>query len=229
MLSAAEAACDAAWQVRDPNGQILSSHGPGGTVNYVSEYNGSVLALSNPAGAEVGSYRYSPYGRTTVTGTSAAANPFRYVGGYHDKDANGGDGYYKLGARFYDTQGHFTQPDAIAGSIGDPKTLTSYNYAGGDPINSSDPSGNSFIDDLGFDGAGDRLAGLGRGLVKAANYIGSCATGAVTGSAIFAGGGALVSGFAGASLAAPFGGVLGCEAGVIAEYNGAQIEGVPGY
>lgn len=45
------------------------------------------------------------------------------------------------GARHYNTNGHFTQPDPVAGGIGDPSTMTAYNYAGGDPINRSDPSG----------------------------------------------------------------------------------------
>jgi hypothetical protein len=36
----------------------------------------------------------------------------------------------------------FTQPDPMSGGLGDPRTLTRYNYAGGDPINFSDASGN---------------------------------------------------------------------------------------
>lgn len=140
----------------------MSSHGAGGTINYVSEYNGSVMALYIPAGTEVGSYRYSPYGETTpdnngLSSPAAANNPFRYIGGYQDKTARGEDGYYKLGARYYDGHGHFTQPDAIAGRISDPRTLTSYNYAGGDPVNSSDPSGNSLGSALG-DIAGGAIA-----------------------------------------------------------------------
>ncbi len=172
------------FYTRDSNGQILSAREGGVATNYVSEYNGSVVALYNNAGGEVGSYRYSPYGRTTATGAAAEANPFRYIGGYQDKDAAGNDGFYKLGARYYDTQGHFTQPDAIAGSIGDPKTLTSYNYSGGDPINSADPSGNSlgsFVSGAvkvgglaltaaacaGTAGAGCVAAGIGYGLASA--------------------------------------------------------------
>jgi len=42
-------------------------------------------------------------------------------------------------------------------SINDPKTLTSYSYAGGDPINSSDPSG-YFLKEIAQ--AGSALAGI---------------------------------------------------------------------
>ena len=159
------------YYTRDPNGQILSSHGAGGTVNYVSEYNGTVAALYSPAGVEVGYYRYSPYGQTTVvnngSSTTADSNPFRYVGGYQDKTSTGDDGFYKLGARYYDGRGHFTQPDAIAGTINDPKTLTSYNYAGGDPINASDPSGMSLGDLLG------KSLAVFDGVSAAAGYLGA--------------------------------------------------------
>lgn len=131
---------DITYYVRDPNGQLLASYGAGGKLFYFSEFNGSVAAIYNPAGEEVGSYSYSPYGKTTVTGASGPSNPFRYIGGLQDKDSNGGDSNYKLGARYYDAQGHFTQPDPIVPGGG------SYNYTEGDPINLGDPSGESAED-----------------------------------------------------------------------------------
>jgi hypothetical protein len=39
---------------------------------------------------------------------AAVGNPFRFHGGYYGIE---GDGYYHFGARFYDAEGHFTQPD----------------------------------------------------------------------------------------------------------------------
>jgi len=137
------------YYVRDPRGTILASYGAGGTLFYFSEFNGSVAALYNTSGTEVGSYTYSPYGKTDASGTAAENSPFRYVGGVQDVDSPGNSSVYKLGARYYDSQGHFSQPDAVAGTITNPKTLTSYNYAGGDPINSSDPSGYSILDRVG--------------------------------------------------------------------------------
>jgi RHS repeat-associated protein len=134
-VSAKKTGNDITFYIRDPNGQLLASHGAGGTLFYFSEFNGSVAAIYNASGTEVGSYTYSPYGKTTVTGAAAQANPFRYIGGLQDKDTQGNDSSYKLGARYYDAQGHFTQPDPIIPGGG------TYNYTEGDPINSSDPSG----------------------------------------------------------------------------------------
>ncbi|MEO6473386.1 MAG: RHS repeat-associated core domain-containing protein [Aeromicrobium sp.] len=109
------------------------------------------------------SYTYSPYGQTAESG-AAAANPFRYISGY--QDTTGPEDYYKLGARYYDTHGHFTQPDPLPGNGTEPKTMTAYNYAGSDPINFADPNGRSFIDFVkkGFELADAYLTGqdLGR-------------------------------------------------------------------
>jgi len=145
-VTATKTGTDITYYVRDPQGSILASYGAGGTLFYFSEFTGSVAALYNTAGTEVGSYTYSPYGKTVVTGSAGAANPFRYIGGIQDSDSPTNGSSYKLGARYYDAQGHFTQPDSVAGTISNPKTLTSYNYAGGDPINSFDPSGRSLLD-----------------------------------------------------------------------------------
>ena len=153
----AKTGSDITYYVGDPKGNVLASYGAGGSPFYFSEFTGSVAALYNTAGSEVGSYTYSPYGKTTVTGAAGAANPFRYIGGIQDSDSPTNGSIYKLGARYYDAQGHFTQPDSIAGTINDPKTLTSYNYAGGDPINSSDPSG-YFLKEIAQ--AGSALAGI---------------------------------------------------------------------
>jgi RHS repeat-associated protein len=124
---------------RTPDGQVISRHDNDGSQIFVNEPNGSTAMLLSTTGALLGSYKYSPYGETTVTagsgGTTASLNPFRYVGGYQNKTSTGSDGYYKLGARYYDTHGHFGQPDPADLPTG------GYAYTGGDPINSSDPSG----------------------------------------------------------------------------------------
>lgn len=133
------------YYVRDPNGTLLATQ-VGSTVTYAaSEPNGNVLWLLNTSGTRVGAYKYAPYGATTATGAAAAANRFRWIGAQQDTRASGGDGHYKLGARYYNTNGQFTQPDPVAGGLSDPRTLTGYNYAGGDPINQADPSGYAFF------------------------------------------------------------------------------------
>jgi RHS repeat-associated protein len=134
------------FYTRDPSGNLLGEHGYGGTHYFLADYQGSVSALISTSGGVDGSYTYDPYGKTTVNaqsgGTTAAANPWRYTGGYQDLE---GAGYYHFGARYYDSAGHFIQPDALQGSIEDPSTINSYGYTGGDPVNRADPSGAKYV------------------------------------------------------------------------------------
>ena len=131
------------WYTRMPDGTILNSRKGATTQNYFTEpHNKSVAALYSPTGARTAAYVYSPYGETTIhtSGSGVAEdNPFRYVSGF--QDTAGAEDYYKLGARYYDGHGHFTQPDPVSGSVADPRTMTAYNYAGADPINRSDATG----------------------------------------------------------------------------------------
>jgi RHS repeat-associated protein len=130
------------FYTRDPGGTILGAHGYGGTHYYLADYQGSVSALTSSTGTIEGTYSYDPYGKTSVkaeNGSSAAGNnPWRYTGGYQDLE---GAGYYHLNARYYDSAGHFNQPDSLQGAMSDPKTLNSYGYTSGDPVNRVDPSG----------------------------------------------------------------------------------------
>nr|WP_269204204.1 RHS repeat-associated core domain-containing protein [Motilibacter rhizosphaerae] len=96
-------------------------------------------------GALVGTYTYDPFGKTSGVTPAAAGtattvtngNPLRYTGGYLDSET----GLYKLGARYYNPQiGRFTQPDPSG------QEANTYLYAGGDSVDYTDPSGQSFGD-----------------------------------------------------------------------------------
>jgi RHS repeat-associated protein len=110
-------------------------------------------------GAKIDTYAYSPRGvtRTTVT-TETVPQPFQYAGAYHDPT-----GLYHLGARSYDPNlGRFTQPDPSG------QETNQYLYAGGDPVNNTDPTGlfgfSSFIEGTGhllITGGSAFAAGLG--------------------------------------------------------------------
>jgi RHS repeat-associated protein len=132
------------WYTRMPDGMILDSRQEGGgttQVYFTEPHSQSVTALFSLTGTMTAAYLYSPYGETTIHSEDSGAgtdNPFRYISGWQD---TGTSSFYKLGARYYDGHGHFTQHDPLAGSLADPSTMTGYNYASGDPINSSDPSG----------------------------------------------------------------------------------------
>jgi RHS repeat-associated protein len=95
---------------------------------------GSTVGLSGPAGGYVNTYRYLPFGETSVTGT--VPNPFQYVGQLGVMAE--GNGLQFMRARFYDPgQGRFIQADPIGIAGG----LNVYRYVANDPVRRADPSG----------------------------------------------------------------------------------------
>ena len=77
--------------------------------------------------------QHSPAGPPPCLSKAIAANHFLYDGQYLDTTS----GLYYLRARWYDpATGQFTSVDALVALTGEP-----YSYAGGNPVNGSDPSG----------------------------------------------------------------------------------------
>lgn len=99
---------------------------------------GSTLALTNAAGAVSDSYAYTPYGETTVSGSTV--NPFRYVGKLGVMDD--GNGMQYMRARYYRPEvARFMSLDQLAGSADKPQSLNRYAYVLGNPVMGVDPSG----------------------------------------------------------------------------------------
>ena len=93
---------------------------------------GSVLVLTNDAGAVTTSYSYEAFGKTTITGTTS--NPFQYTGREND-----GTGLYYYRTRYYHpTLARFTREDPI-GLFG--QDVNFYAYVYNNPTNFVDPTG----------------------------------------------------------------------------------------
>lgn len=61
----------------------------------------------------------------------------RFDGGYQDPT-----GWYHFGQRYYSPKlGRWSQPDPMAGDISAPKNTDRYLFAGDDPVNNGDPTG----------------------------------------------------------------------------------------
>jgi RHS repeat-associated protein len=124
----------------DANG-TLNNIVVGGTHYYVF-YDGAgpVAGIFNTSGTQEAAYSYDPYGTTTASGADASYDPFRFKGGYQDTS-----GFYKFGTRYYNSAtASWTQQDSIAGTIQNPSAVNRFPYAGDDPVNQVDPSGNGF-------------------------------------------------------------------------------------
>jgi RHS repeat-associated protein len=127
-LQEADPSGQATFYTRDPSGNLISQRTPSGTHYYILDALGSVVALTDSAGAVVGRYSYQPYGKATHSGTVTSA--FQFASGYHDSQT----GLLKFGTRYYDSNlGRWTQRD--------PEGDASYTYAENCPNNRVDPTG----------------------------------------------------------------------------------------
>jgi RHS repeat-associated protein len=113
---------------------------------YVYDGGGSVRQLTNTAGTVTDEYLYDAFGNSfTKTGTTP--NNYLYRGEQYDQDL----GLYYLRARYYNpATGRFLSRDPEDGVSTDPATLHKYVYAGGDPVNSKDPTGHDAIAEYGI-------------------------------------------------------------------------------
>jgi RHS repeat-associated protein len=103
---------------------------------------GSVVSVTNAAGAVVERYDYDAFGKATVydgnfallTGGSAIGNPYLYTGREYDKES----GLYYYRARYYDpVHGRFLQQDPIGYGDG----MGVYTYVGNKALRMIDPFG----------------------------------------------------------------------------------------
>jgi RHS repeat-associated protein len=113
---------DELFQRADSNGSVVP----------ITDGLGSVLALADSTGNLVTQYSYDPFGNTTTSG-AVSTNPSQYTG-----RENEGNGLYYFRARYYSpVLGRFISEDPKGFSAG----INFYAYAGGDPIDFSDPFG----------------------------------------------------------------------------------------
>lgn len=103
----------------------------------------------------------------------------RFDGGYLDTN-----GWYHFGQRYYNpVLGRWSQPDPQPGNITAPKNLDRYLFAGDDPINNTDPTGQ--FDPLEF---GISLFDITSGLGTTGLGLGIAALTGWTGAGLIAGG-----------------------------------------
>jgi RHS repeat-associated protein len=131
---------------RDASGTPLGLHTAGNDFYFVLDNQGSVTAVVDTSGTVVASYSYDPYGNAVSVSESGLGVPniVRYAGGAADLST----GLTKLGQRYYDPAvGAFTQQDANQ-ILANPGNGNLYAYAGDNPINYTDPTGQSIWGDV---------------------------------------------------------------------------------
>ncbi|HET6844863.1 MAG TPA: RHS repeat-associated core domain-containing protein [Candidatus Angelobacter sp.] len=112
---------------------------------YGMDGHGSVRYLTDANGATTDTYDYDAFGNL-ISQTGATANNYLFAGEQFDPAL----GVYYNRARYFDQRlGRFWTADTFEGDPQSPASLHKYLYAGANPIDRTDPSGNDFgIGDL---------------------------------------------------------------------------------
>jgi RHS repeat-associated protein len=198
----------------DPSGgrpmDLRSSDGS--TSMWVIDSIGNPAAAITDKGAKAYVVSYSPSGGETVscgdTSIQWQQNPYGFKAGIRSSSTN--NGLTKFGYRWQSaTTGGWIERDTLDAPL-DPGNANRYAYAGGDPVNNSDPTGRSLL-------AAGVDAALSTGLAVGATAV-ICAATAVVGCAV---GGVIAAGVAGAA-----GGIAGEAIDGGDDYGTAAAEGV---
>jgi RHS repeat-associated protein len=130
--------------VRAPDGTLLARKAPGNAWSYyVLDNLGSVIGVTDAAGALTASYDYDPDGNPWPEQWGTHPEDFGYTGAYAQTASGGANEktLYHNGLRWYDPEtARWTQSDPLD-HPDDPRNANRYLYVGSDPINYVDPSG----------------------------------------------------------------------------------------
>lgn len=130
-----------AYYVRGLGGRLISNVQTAGARYYHFDGLGSVVALTDSAGAKLVAYTYDEFG-VLKQSTGQSWNSFGYTSSIYDATPN----LYLMGARYYDPNlGRFITQDTWEGNAWDPWTKNLYAYGRGNPVTFIDPTGHASI------------------------------------------------------------------------------------
>ena len=121
---------------------LMRPDGSGGWTSrfYHSDHIGSIRRLTDEAGAITDGYTYTAFGELLA---HSGTDPQPYAFSGEPYDPNVGFQYHR--ARWMDPRvGRFVGMDRFRGRLREPATLHRFGYAGADPSNKADPSGDDF-------------------------------------------------------------------------------------
>jgi RHS repeat-associated protein len=130
--------------LRAPDGRVLGQVNPDGASWYfLADALGSVVGVTDAAGAKLTAYGYGPYGEYTYGSDLAFPVHWGFAGEHRDPARPSEPGLYKIGLRYYDPDlGRWTQPDPLERAASPTSAgANPYAYAACDPVNLTDPSG----------------------------------------------------------------------------------------
>ncbi|UJH70184.1 RHS repeat-associated core domain-containing protein [Ornithinimicrobium sp. INDO-MA30-4] len=166
--------------VRAPDGRVLGEERANGDWRYyLTDHLGSVIGGTDQTGQRTESYGYGAYGEYQYgTGGGTDLIHWRYTGAWLDGDSVTGNGFYKIGLRYYDDQtGRWGQTDPLerVSNPTQPAEAQPYNYSGCNPTNQTDPTGACSAE---VASAGFALDALALGMTGISAFLGT-STGAL--------------------------------------------------
>ena len=161
-----QAGTDLRYYVYLPDGRLLYSIEAGDNSHKFFHFDetGNTAFLTDDSGRVTDSYAITPYGEM-VNHPGTSDNPFTFQGQYGViQEASG---LYYMRSRHYEAQtARFLSRDTVV--VTDPRGVTPYNYARGNPMLFNDPLGNGW-----FDGVANFVGGIGSAIVHGAQAVGS--------------------------------------------------------
>jgi RHS repeat-associated protein len=133
------------------NGLLFAGYlGTGQRRHFALDHLGTVRLVTNTAGTQTGYHVYYPFGEE-ATAFDAGADPMQFTG--HERDLNAQTGGnpsaddldYMHARLFNPLVSRFTSTDSLAGSAERPQSWNLNAYVTGNPVNYTDPDGQSEI------------------------------------------------------------------------------------
>ena len=119
--------------------ELVSQTQSGTTSYYLQDGQGSTRALTDSSGVVTDTYSYTAFGELFAQ-TGTTENSYLYTGQQFDSLT----GLYDLRARYYNpAMGRFLSQDTYPYNFGNPVELNRYGYVGNNPINLTDPTGDT--------------------------------------------------------------------------------------
>jgi len=132
------------YYVYTPGGRLLyaiDAAGGNAVSFYHADRTGNILALTDINGDWTDAYAYDPYGRL-LRHEGSSDQPFTFGGAYGVRREGPGGMLYQMRGRYYDAgSGRFLSREPVWPQLADPRRLNPYQFATGDPVTRSDPSG----------------------------------------------------------------------------------------
>jgi RHS repeat-associated protein len=118
---------------------------------YHADGHGTIHAVTDEEGNVEQSFYYDPWGKQTIVCNNRVDAGGRQTRGYTDHEMLTDYNLIHMNARLYDPIiARFISADRVVQDMGDSQTYNRYSYCANNPVNTTDPTGNSFTQWLYF-------------------------------------------------------------------------------